>query len=449
MTDHAAAPDDSLVARIEETLKDNDGAAETLHTAAVLADAPLPYDFALATEGTPHNPSLINPAAAFFAATAVMDPLVQSGLVQADVEAQTFTIPQDVRRAVLHAAAEDARREWAARAIYAVNLALPDADGGDWEAVERLMPHIEACRDLVDALELNTPAANRLLHQTGFALHGQGRHQEAAAYLDHALKVDLAIKGPGHPDVAADLEGLGAVLWAAGDLERAEAAYLKCLQFQTEIFTEDNPVLATTYNSLGVIRQSLGRLDLAEGDFVECLRILTSAHGEGHPSIAACLGNLSLVYEATGRREDALRLAERALEINRTVYGEDHPDVAADLNTVALLREACGDCEGAERGFRDSLDVRRTVHGDAHPETAQSFCNLALLLHTQGRPEESMEMYERGLDAYEAALGPDHPMMEQALDNCMALLEQLVEDDRAPLRAKAVERLSRIVKKAE
>jgi len=447
-TEHRNAQD--ILAAVREVEAVAAGGAEALFMAALLAPSPLPYDFALGMEGTLHNPSLANPAAAFFAATAVMEPLIARGLAESDADAQSFTLPDDVRRTVLESLSADERATWAGRAAYALNLVLPDVDAGQWPVYEWLLPHILACRDLVETAGLRSEAANRVLHQAGFALHYQGRHREAAALLDAALAVDVDIKGAEHPDVCADLEGLGAVLWAGREPDRAERAFASCLALQKRIFTEDNPVTAPVLNSLGVIRQSLGRLDEAEAAFKDCLRVLTLAHGEGHPAIASCLSNYALLCEAADRPGEALRLAERALEINRALYGDEHPETAADLNTVALLLERTGNPEGAEARFRESLAVRERLFGRDHPETAQSLCNLALLLDRLGRAEEAVPLYERGLAIYDAVLGPAHPLMEAALDNYLRLLETTggrPENDH--LRAMAEARLQRIVQRAD
>ena len=449
MTDSAQRTSQEILASIKEVEDEAPGGAEALFMGSMLADYPVPYDFALAVEGTPHNPSLINPAAAFFAATATIEPLVQRDLIKVDADGQIFKVMDDVRAALRESLSDEDRVTWVNRAVYALNLVLPDADPQHWPTVEWLMPHIEACRDQVAEVEAYSPAANRVLHQTGFSLYYQQRFAEAAEFLDAALVVDVAIKGSDHPDIAADLEGLGNVLWAGEDLPRAEAAFAGCLDLQEKILTEDNLMTAPILNSLAVIRQGLGRFDEAEQTFKDCLRVLTAAHGEGHPSIASCLSNYALLYEAMGKPDEALRLAERSLEINRAAYGDAHPDVAGDLNTVALLHDALGNAEGAEAHFRESLTVREQVFGAEHPDTAQSLCNLALFLDNAGKNDEAVSFYEKGLAAYEAALGPAHPLMEAALDNYITLLEKTgtrPASDR--LRALTEAKLRQIVERA-
>jgi tetratricopeptide (TPR) repeat protein len=432
---------------VREVEREAPGGAETLYMAAMLADAPLPYDFALSVDGTPHNPALINPAAAFFAATALMDPLVGRELVVADADHQVFALPVDVRDALRDSLDPEQAAEWAGRAVYALNLALPDADPQHWPLVQWLMPHVLACRDLAAELGVNTAAANRVLHQTGFSLYYQSRHKEAAEFLEAAMAVDAALKGGRHPDIAADLEGLATVYWAGEDLARAEAAFKACLDLQHEIFTENNPATAPVLNGLAMVRQARGDLDGAEAALDECLAVLRASDQERHPAAASCLHNLALVMDALDRPEEGLKHALESLALVTELYGEHHPETAASHNLAGLILERLGKDPEAEAHFRRSLSVRSHAFGEDHPETGQALCNLALFLDGRGRTEEAFDCFERGFAAYERSLGPDHPYMEEALDNLVSFLERTASSD-SPLRERAEARLKLIVEKA-
>nr|WP_286181956.1 tetratricopeptide repeat protein [Desulfovibrio sp. Huiquan2017] len=432
---------------IREVEREAPGGAEALYMAAMLAESPLPYDFALSVDGTPHNPALVNPAAAFFAATAIMDPLVNRGLVDADADRQVFALPADVRDALRASLDRDLAAEWAGRAIYALNLILPDADPGNWALTEWLLPHVLACRGLAADLDVRTAAANRVLHQTGFSLYFRQRHREASELLEAAMAVDVAVKGDRHPDIAADLEGLAMVYWAGRDLARAEATFRACLDLQHEIFTENNPATAPVLNGLGMVRQARGDLAGAEAALNECLSVLRAADEDRSPAAASCLHNLALLMDALDRPEDGLRNVLASLELTTALYGEHHPETASAHNLAGLLFERLGKAPEAEAHFRKSLSIRERAYGEDHPETGQALCNLALFLDGRGRAGEALDCFERGFAAYEASLGPDHPQAEEALDNLIAFLERTASSD-SPLRGRAVERLKRIVEKA-
>jgi tetratricopeptide (TPR) repeat protein len=432
---------------VREVEREAPGGAETLYMAAMLADAPLPYDFALSVDGTPHNPALVNPAAAFFAATALMDPLVGRGLVEADADHQVFALRADVRAALRGSLDPEQGAEWAGRAIYALNLALPDAEPQNWPLVEWLMPHVLACRELAADLGVNTAAANRVLHQTGFSLYYQRRHREAAELLEAAMAVDVALKGGRHPDIAADLEGLATVYWAGRDLARAEAAFNACLDLQGEILTENNPATAPVLNGLAMVRQARGDLAGAEAALDDCLAVLRASGEERHPAAASCLHNLALLLDAVDRPQEGLERALESLDLTTGLYGENHPETASSHNLAGLLFERLGKEPEAEAHFRKSLSIRERAYGEDHPETGQALCNLALFLDGRGRTDEAFDCFERGFAAFERSLTPDDPCVEDALDNLVAFLERTASSD-SPLRERAEARLKLIVEKA-
>lgn len=277
--------------RFEELREQSPMAAEILCMGVFLADASLPTEFALHIEGGMHSPALLNPAAAVFAVAATLDPLLSCGLAQSDAESQTFSIPEEVRRAVLELIPEDERSEWAARACYVLNLSLPDAEPGNWCVAEPLMPHVEACFHLVEQ-GVRSVAANRVLHQAGFFLFQQERFDEAVRYLEAALKVDVDVKGERHPDIAADHEGLGMVRLAAGDLDGAEREYRACIGLREEIFTPDNPMLAPALDGLAYALLAGGRTDEAVGHWERAASIMERASGGEHPFVTACRENI-------------------------------------------------------------------------------------------------------------------------------------------------------------
>lgn len=438
---------EAILDLVREVEREAPGGAEALFMAAMLADAPLPYDFALSMDGTPHNPALVNPAAAFFAATALMDPLVGRDLVEADADHQVFALPAEVRQALRGSLDPEQAAEWAGRAVYALNLALPDADPQSWPLVEWLMPHILACRDLAAGLGVNTAAANRVLHQTGFSLYYQRRHKEAAELLEAAMAVDVALKGGQHPDIAADLEGLATVYRAGEDLPRAEAAFNACLDLQREIFTENNPATAPVLNGLAMVKQARGDLAGAEAALNDCLAVLRASNEERHPAAASCLHNLALLLDALDRPEEGLKRALESLDLTAALYGEHHPETAASHNLAGLLFERLGKDPEADAHFRKSLSIRSRAYGEDHPETGQALCNLALFLDDRGRTEEAFDCFERGFTAFERSLGPGHPYMEEALDNLVAFLERTASSG-SPLRERAGARLKLIVERA-
>lgn len=232
-------------------------AMEALCCACVLADAPIPFEMAIAAEGAMHNPALLNPAAAMFAVAATLEPLCSKGLAEMDHGTGTYSIPAEVRERVVAGMSPEDRSAWQARAIHALSLAVPDASP-DTPPLAGLAPHINVCLSLVRE-GFASPDANRALHQYGFSLHFAGQHLDAAELLEAALSVDVALKPEGHPDIAADLEGIASVLAAAGEHERAVEYYERCAELFETLWTEGNQALIPVLAGLALSLRELGR----------------------------------------------------------------------------------------------------------------------------------------------------------------------------------------------
>lgn len=265
-------------------------AAEILCMAAFLADAPLPIEFALHVDGGMHSPALLNPAAAVFAVAATLEPLFFKELAVSDEESQAFSIPAEVKKAVIDALPAGERVEWAGRACYVLNLSLPDAEPGNWYAAEPLMPHVEACYALIEQ-GVRSAAANRVLHQAGFFLFQQERYGDAVRYLEAALMVDLDVKGEEHPDIGTDREGLGMVKLAAGDVRGAEQEYLACIGLREAIYTPENPMLAPALDGLAYSLLAQGREGEAVAHWLRAAEIMERAAGGEHPFVVQCREN--------------------------------------------------------------------------------------------------------------------------------------------------------------
>lgn len=283
--------EDGIRNSLERLKKESPMAAEVLCMGAMLAGAPLPVEFALHTEGGMHSPALLNPAAAVFAVAATLEPLTSRGLIVDDPESQTFIIPQNIRDDILASLSTEERKEWAVRACHVLNLSLPDAEPGNWKHAEPLMPHVEACLALAEQ-GVQSASLNRILHQTGFFMFQQERYADAILYLQAALKVDLGIKGKMHPDIAADREGLGMVMLAAGDVDGAEQEYRRCIELREAILTPENPMLAPALDGLAYAFLGQGRRGEAVRSWERAASIMQQAVGNDHPFVQQCRENV-------------------------------------------------------------------------------------------------------------------------------------------------------------
>lgn len=419
---------EAIVQAVRAIEADSPLSVEVLCMAVMLAPEPLPLDFALTLDGASHNPALLNPAAAIFAVAATLDPVLNSGFMEQDLATDTLSVPEHVRRALRESMTPEQARDWASRAMYALNLVLPDVDQEIWDRVDFLLPHVRVCADLVRELGVNTAAANRVLHQTGYALHMQDRNEEAVPFVEAALNVDVAVKGEMHPEIAGDYEGLGMVCLAAGLSEKAAGALERSLHVYEAVFTENNPAMAPVLNMLGVVRMRLGEFDAAARCLERC-RVVLEAGAPDDPALATCLTNLAHAREALGQQAEARVLAEAALPLMEDLAGPESPVLLELLYLLARLHLANGDADRAEQAHDRAVRVATGAFGPDTVMTSRALCLRGLFLDTVGRRDEALEGFRAGLAVLqgELSLGPDTP--DEALDLCVDLLERVRDHD--------------------
>jgi tetratricopeptide (TPR) repeat protein len=216
-------------------------------------------------------------------------------------------------------------------------LALLRADlpGDVWAAPESwprwrtLLPSVLAATSYRPDTADEGPTA-WLLARAGTYLRSQGRAAEALPLHQRALRIREAALGPGHPDVAADLDWVGRAL------------------------------------------SELGRAAEALPLHQRALRIREAALGPDHPGVATDLNHVGLALSALGRYAEALPLQERALRIDEAALGPDHPDVATDLNWVGRPLSDLGRAAEALTLYQRALRIREAALGPDHPLTRQS-----------------------------------------------------------------------------
>jgi tetratricopeptide (TPR) repeat protein len=191
------------------------------------------------------------------------------------------------------------------------------------------------------ALHHTTPndrlALATLQHNLAGLAHVQGAFLDAEPPARRAVELRTAALGRGHPEVAADLAVLGAVLYGQE------------------------------------------RYDEAERVFNQALTAFQRHYGPEHYEVAVNLGNLGALYVATGRPYAAHQCYERALDIKRRLLGSAHPEIATLLNNLAVLHKRQGRLPAARECYAQALTIFDSTLGPAHPSTRTCRDNLERL----------------------------------------------------------------------
>jgi tetratricopeptide (TPR) repeat protein len=371
----------------------------------------------------------------------ILEPLTQFSLIHRDIESRTYDIHRLVQIVLKAEMDEATQRLWAARTARAVNCAFPDVEFSTWPRCERLLPHAQACAELIEKWRLEFREAGRLLNQAGLYLHDHARFAEAEPFYRRALVVSEKVLGLRDPDVATSLNNLAELYRDQGRYDEAEPLYRRSLVIREKALGPDHPDVAQSLHNLGLLCQNQDRNTEAEPLLQRALAIREKALGPNHPSIALSLNSLAALYHLQGRYTEAEPLLQRTLAIREKALEPDHPSVATSLNNLALLYKTQGKYTEAEPLYQQVLRIDRKALGAEHPHVARDLNNLAELYRAQGNYDKAEPLYQRALTIFEKTLGLEYPDIAIVLENYAALLRRTnreVEAAKLEARAQAI-----------
>jgi tetratricopeptide (TPR) repeat protein len=318
-------------------------------------------------------------------------------LINRDAQDRSLDIHRLVQEVLKGEMSVEQRRIWAESAVRTVNATLPEIDFRNWPDCERLLPHIQICRLLIDEFSFEFREAGHLLYQTAHYLTERGQYGGIEPIYQRALTICEKAYGP-----------------------------------------QDSAV-AKILNDLALLYRRLERYAEAEPLYKRSVEIYEKALGPDHPYVATCLDNLARLYDIQGRYAEAELLNKRSQAIFEKALKPDHPDVANNVNNLAMLYHHQGRYAEAEPLYQRALEIRRKELGPNHPTVATSLNNLATNYHDQERYDEAEKFYKQALTIYEKALGPDHPYIAVSLGSYAALLRKIGRNAEAePLEARVL-----------
>ena len=172
---------------------------------------------------------------------------------------------------------------------------------------------------------------------------------------------------------------LGAAYDELGKPDQASRHWKMAIEF----FEKHAPPLlldiAAMANNLGFIAKADGDLEAAEAYFLRALEILHSQLGQDHEQTATVSSNLGALYHAAGFHEQAREMHMIALETRRKLLGDEHPDTAQSHNNLALVLLQTGDRSWARRHFEKALtsfEVLGHEYASDLEAVASNYCNF-------------------------------------------------------------------------
>ena len=256
-----------------------------------------------------------------------------------------------------------------------------------------------------------------------------GELEKAEAFYLKAAKLHESMKPPDRQALSDDLNGLGQVYRRLGRAVDAQAALTKALAVQEEISGPNSVDLIGSLYNLAMAYDSNGQFDQAEDLLLRAIYIATS-NPSAESTAIALFNALGQSYDAANRNEDAVRIYRMALSRAKTLYGPSHADVATISNNLALVLDAMSQDAEAETFYRSALSMREVLFAPDDTMLGQSFANLGGFYVKLGRDKDAKPLLERAMFIAESASGSE-VLLEQALNSLATIAENANDDDGA------------------
>jgi tetratricopeptide (TPR) repeat protein len=140
-----------------------------------------------------------------------------------------------------------------------------------------------------------------------------------------------------------------------GNSDRAAELWQQAIHFFESAEPPASLDIAALSNNLAYLKKTAGDIEGAEAQFLRALQILHTELGPDHEETAAVSNNIGALYQGSGFFEQAREMHMMALEARRKLFGETHPDTAQSHNNLALSLLATGDKTWARRHFDKAL----------------------------------------------------------------------------------------------
>jgi len=359
--------------------------------------------------------------------------LATYSLVTRAAETPTFTVHRLVQDVTRRSLRNDPGHGSLTEALAWVNAAFvgDPQDVRTWPVLDPLAPHARAVAAFADAAGITDPTA-RLMNVLGPLYLTKALQAEAEPLMRRVVTIFESSLGEHHPNVAAALNNLAALLHATNRLGEAEPLMRRALAIGENSFGTEHPDVARHLNNLAQLLQATNRCGEAEPLMRRALAIGENSFGTEHPDVAISLNNLAGLLQTTNRLGEAEPLMRRALAIDKNSFGTEHPEVATDLNNLALLLQATNRRGEAEPLMRRALAIDEKSFGTEHPKVATDLNNLATLLQDTNRLGEAEPLMRRHLVIFldfKRRTGHEHPHLQAAFGNYRGLLQAMGKSD--------------------
>jgi len=206
----------------------------------------------------------------------------------------------------------------------------------------------------------------------GTALGGTSRFEEAEAAFERGAKILRALSGDSSRRVAHALNEQASMLYAKGDLARAETLHREVLRINLERLGPDNiSTLSATFNVLGDI-EGQGRIAEALPQRLALIETALKSSGLSVMRKAHHYDALAIDYRELGRFAESEEMTRKALSLVVESQGQRSRQVVLITRHLGVLLDLDGRPVEAEAQFREALSIML----EAGSPTALMACGL-------------------------------------------------------------------------
>jgi tetratricopeptide (TPR) repeat protein len=206
-----------------------------------------------------------------------------------------FSVHRLVQAVTRDRLTENKQKEWAKVAVELINKAFPKVQSSheefhgflkhhldkpkSWPECSLLLPHALTASEHAEKLGVAPEATSRLLNKSDLYMRTSGKLRDARSAIERALKIDEAVYGPGHPNVAIDFNNLGGVLHDMSELWEARNCFERALKIDEAVYGPDHPNVAIDFNNLGGVLHDMSEFREARNCFERALKIDEAVYG--------------------------------------------------------------------------------------------------------------------------------------------------------------------------
>ena len=247
---------------------------------------------------------------------------------------------------------------------------------------------------------------SRTLESEAAALRGTGKFDEALAKAKQSLTLAESAFGPDSLNVSVILNTLAGTQRSKGQLQDAEASFLRSIAISETVRGRDHPQTGSLKETLGVMYNAMDDFAKAEPLMTEGTALVERGLGD-HPRLATCLMDLALFHTNRGDRTRALAELQQALRVSDKTMSPDDFGAIAIVNNLGDLYVTMKDYDRAqplvERAVRD---IERTLGADNY-RVATPLLNLGVIARERGDYPRALEHLHRAYALREKTFGKD------------------------------------------